>query len=72
MKYAMFYSIQMLNRSTISINDFNPRVSFFFSLKNNDNKKIVLEAGSIISSLIFGCDDPNYNPSPVKESSLLT
>ena len=62
----------MLNRSTISINDFNPRVSLFFSLKNNDNKKIVLEAGLIISSLIFGCDDPKYNPSPVKESSLLT
>ena len=31
-----------------------------------------LQGGFVISDIIFGCDDPIYNPSPVRELSLLT
>ena len=31
---------------------------------------MVLEGGFVISDIIFGCDDPTYNPSPVQELSL--
>ena len=33
---------------------------------------IVLQGGFVISDIVFGCDDPTYNPSPVRELSLLT
>ena len=32
---------------------------------------MVLEGGFVISDIVFGCDDPIYNPSPVQELSLL-
>ena len=31
-----------------------------------------LQGGFIISDIVFGCDDPTYNASPVRELSLLT
>ena len=31
-----------------------------------------LQGGFVISDIVFGCDDPTYNPSPVRELSLLT
>ena len=31
-----------------------------------------LQGGFVISDIVFGCDDPTYNPSPVPELSLLT
>ena len=31
-----------------------------------------LQADFVISDNVFGCDDPTYNPSPVRELSLLT
>ena len=31
-----------------------------------------LQRGFVISDIVFGCDDPTYNPSPVQELSLLT
>ena len=33
---------------------------------------IVLQGGFVISDIVFGCDNPTYNPSPVRELSLLT
>ena len=33
---------------------------------------IVLQGGFVISDLVFGCDNPTYNPSPIRELSLLT
>ena len=36
---------------------------FFFSF---------LQGGFVISDIVFGCDDPTYNPSPVGVLSLLT
>ena len=30
------------------------------------------QGGFVISDIVFGCDDPTYNPSPVWELSLLT
>ena len=33
---------------------------------------MVLEGGFVISDIVFGCDDPTYNPSPVRELSLHT
>ena len=33
---------------------------------------MVLQGGFVISESVFGCDDPTYNPSPVRELSLLT
>ena len=30
-----------------------------------------LQGGFVISDIVFGCDDPIYNPSPVQELSLL-
>ena len=32
---------------------------------------MVLQGVFVISDKVFGCDDPTYNPSPVKELSLL-
>ena len=37
------------------------RIIFFF-----------LKESFVISDIVFGCDDPTYNPSPVQELSLLT
>ena len=31
---------------------------------------MVLQVGFVISDIVFGCDDPIYNPSPVEELSL--
>ena len=31
-----------------------------------------LQGGFVISDIVFGCDNPTYNPSPVGELSLLT
>ena len=31
-----------------------------------------LQGAFVISDIVFGCDDPTYNPSPVRELSLLT
>ena len=31
-----------------------------------------LQGGFVISDIVFGCDNPTYNPSPVQELSLLT
>ena len=31
-----------------------------------------LQGGFVISDIVFGCDDPTYNPSSVRELSLLT
>ena len=31
-----------------------------------------LQRGFVISNIVFGCDSPTYNPSPVWELSLLT
>ena len=31
-----------------------------------------LQAAFVISDMVFGCDDPTYNPSPVWELSLHT
>ena len=33
---------------------------------------MVLQGGFVISDKVFGCDNPTYNPSPVRELSLLT
>ena len=33
---------------------------------------MALQGGFVISDKIFGCDDPTYNPSPVRQWSLLT
>ena len=33
---------------------------------------MILQRGFVISDKVFGCDDPTYNPSPVRELSLLT
>ena len=33
---------------------------------------MVLQVGFVSSDIAFGCDDPTYNPSPVRELSLLT
>ena len=33
---------------------------------------IVLQGGFVISDIAFGCDNPTYNPSPVRELSSLT
>ena len=32
----------------------------------------VLQGGFVISYIVFRCDDPTYNPSPVRELSLVT
>ena len=31
-----------------------------------------LQGGFVIPDIVFGCDDPTYNPSPVREFSFLT
>ena len=33
---------------------------------------MILQGGFIMSDKVFGCDNPTYNPSPVRELSLLT
>ena len=33
---------------------------------------MVLQEGFVISDIVFMCDDPCYNPSPVRELRLLT
>ena len=33
---------------------------------------MILQGVSVISDIVFGCDDPTYNPSLVQELSLLT
>ena len=30
-----------------------------------------LQGGFVISDIVFGCDDPTYNPSPVQELSFV-
>ena len=40
--------------------------------KNFDSFFFFLQGGFVISDIVFGCDDPTYNPSPVRELSLLT
>ena len=40
--------------------------------KKFDNIFFFLQGGFVISDKVFGCDDPTYNPSPVRELSLLT
>ena len=66
----MFYSIHKLNRSTISINDFSQHIYIFSPSQQPKNKRV--QGGLTISGLIFGCDNPAYNSSPVGKSSLLT
>ena len=34
--------------------------------------KYILQGGFVISDIVFGCDGPTCNPSPVRELSLLT
>ena len=41
------------------------------STKNFDDF-FSLQGGFVISDIVFGCEDPRYNPSPVRELSLLT
>ena len=45
-----------------------PPHSFFLQ----QSVTIILQGGFVISDIIFGCDDPTYNPSTVQELSLLT
>ena len=33
---------------------------------------MILQGGFVILDIVFGCDDPTYNPSPVQELSFLT
>ena len=68
----MSYSIQKLNRSTIYINNFNPYIYIFFSCLSKELKIKSVQGGLTISSFIFVCDDPNYNPSPAGKSNLFT
>ena len=42
------------------------------STKNFDFFFFFLQGGFVISDIIFGCDDPTNNPSPVRELSMLT
>ena len=70
MKHPMFCFIHKLNRSVFSIKDFNPDKKNFTLPQELKVKRA--QGGLTISSLIFGCDDPTYNPSPVGKSSLLT
>ena len=37
-----------------------------------DLLKYILQGGFVILDIVFGCDNPTYNPSPVWELSLLT
>ena len=45
---------------------------FKFFSQDLPNVSMVLQVGFVISDKVFGCDDPTYNPSPVRELSLLT
>ena len=56
-----------LNNTTSCIL-FYRKVYIFFQ----DLLKYILQGGFIISDIVFGCDNPTYNPSPVRELSLLT
>ena len=60
-------------------NSLNNTSSYIFVLQqsligHHDLPKsfIVLPGGVVISYIVFGCDDPTNNPSPVRELSLLT
>ena len=49
--------------------------TFSFTAKYNffqDLLEYPLARGFVISDIVFGCDDPTYNPSSVRELSLLT
>ena len=46
---------------------FYRKLTFF-----QDLLKYILLGGFVISDIVFGCDDPTYNPSPVRKMSLLT
>ena len=50
--------------------------AFSFTEKYNffprSTKIIFLQGGFVILDIVFGCDDPTYYPSPVRELSLLT
>ena len=35
------------------------------------NQEAEMIGGFVISDIVFGCDNPTYNPSPVQELSLL-
>ena len=48
---------------------FTGKFKFFQDLPNIF---MVLQGGFVISDIVFGCDDHTYNPSPVRELSLLT
>ena len=50
--------------------------TFSFTEKCNffprSTRIIFLQGGFVISNIVFGCDDPTYNPNPIRELSLLT
>ena len=53
-----------------------PPHTFFFTAKRNvfpgsTNISFYI-GGFVILGIVFGCDNPTYNPSPVQEFSLLT
>ena len=65
-----------------SLSTILPHTSFFtekFECSPGSTKKkkkltffyFFLQGGFVISDIVFGCDDPIYNPSPVQELSLL-
>ena len=57
--------------STISYILFTKKFECSPGSTNNVNG-FFLQGGFVISDIVFGCDDPTYNPSPVQKLSLLT
>ena len=53
-----------------------PPHTFFFTAKRNvfpgSTNISFYNGGFVILGIVFGCDNPAYNPSPVQEFSLLT
>ena len=55
-----------------SVNNGRSYILFYSKVKSFHRIFAILQGGLVVSDIVFGCDEPTHNSSPVQELSLLT